>query len=119
MVGAQIAFDTALELCSDKHRRIVLAELAGRQEPTTIEALTDSIIEHNHHEAPASVPADTVTRIQTSLVHSHLPKLATAGLVEYDTESGVVEPTADLYRGDRHLAAILDADPALEPQIEL
>lgn len=118
MVGTQLPFDAALELCADTHRRIVLAELVGREAPITIDALTESIVTHNHHAALASVSDETVTGIRTSLLHSHLPKLAEAGLVEYGPQRGVVVPTADLSRGEPHLAAILDADPALETPLE-
>lgn len=118
MVGTKLPFDAALELCTDTHRRIVLAELADREAPISIDALTESIVTHNHHAALASVSDETATRIRTSLHHSHLPKLAEAGLVEYGPERGVVVPIADLSRGQPHLATILDADPALETPLE-
>ncbi|WP_135851728.1 DUF7344 domain-containing protein [Halorussus salinus] len=53
------------------------------------------------------------TSVETSLVHAHLPKLAAAGVVEYDREAGTVEldgATRDL---DPLLERTRDREPTL------
>ena len=112
MVGT-LELVTALDVCEHKHRRIVLATLTDQQQPVSINDLTDAIVEHNHHTPPSEAADETVTQIQTGLHHVHLPKLAEAGLIEYDPERQVVEPTAQLDRGESHLSAILAVDSEL------
>lgn len=53
----------------------------------TREELVDYVVER----APEPVAADADRRtVALKLHHVHLPKLATAGLIEYDQQSGVV-----------------------------
>lgn len=51
-------------------------------------------------------------RIRTDLVHTHLPKLADRGLIEYDRRSGAIRLTDP---GDR-LVALLEQCRALESE---
>ncbi|MFC3960276.1 DUF7344 domain-containing protein [Halovivax cerinus] len=119
MVGTYNEFDAALELCTDAHRRIVLAELIDHQESLSIDRLVDAIVEHNHHVDPASVSGETTNRIEISLVHAHLPKLADAGFVEYDTDDWQVMPTERFDRTAPAIASILQIDPEFESSFSL
>lgn len=119
MSGDSVVFDELLEQCCDQHRRIVLAVLAGEQRPLTIKDLTKSIIEHNHHLTVPDVPGETLTRIQVRLHHLHVPKLERGGLVDYDPERRVVEPTARFDAVLPEVLPILEADPELGGPIEL
>lgn len=106
-------FDTVLDVCEHKHRRIVLAALAGQQQSISINDLANAIIEHNHHTPPTEAADETVTQIQTALHHVHLPKLSETGFIQYDPERQVVEPTAQVDREKSHLSAILAIDSEL------
>lgn len=112
MVGTS-EFDTLLDVCGHKHRRIVLAALANQEPSISINDLTDEIIKFNHHTAPIDTTDETVVEIQTGLHHVHLPKLGEAGFIQYDPEQQVVEPTAQVGREDSHLSAILAMDSEL------
>lgn len=105
--------DSVLEVCGHKHRRIVLASLDNQQRSPSIDDLTDAIIKHNHHKPPTDLDDETVERIRTGLHHAHLPMLAKAGFIQYDSERQVVKPTAHVGRGVSDLSAILDLDPGL------
>ena len=105
--------DTVLDVCEHKHRRIVLAALADQQQSLSINDLTNAIVKHNHHTPPTEAADEIVTQIQTGLHHIHLPKLAEAGLIQYEPERQVVEPTAQLDRAESHLSAILAIDSEL------
>ncbi|WP_226008051.1 DUF7344 domain-containing protein [Natrinema salinisoli] len=108
-----IPFDTVLDVCGHKHRRIVLATLANQQQSVSKTDLTSAIAKHNHHMPLAETADEIVTQIQTSLQHVHLPKLAEAGFIQYDLEGQVVEPTAQVGREESHLSAILAMDSEL------
>ena len=117
MGSAQCSVDTALELCQNTQRRIVLATLLERQQPATVADLTRAIASHEH-DGQTAVSDETLSRIRIALHHVHLPKVAEAGIVEYDAERGVVEPTATLDRLLPQLSAVLDIDPATEIMID-
>lgn len=118
MVGP-LAFDTELELCRDRHRRIVLAILAAEQRRLTVDDLTKTILKYNHQTTVTEVSGEVLEQVRQSLHHVHLPKLAAAGVVEYDPERHLVEPTEQFDQLQPSLSAILDADPALEEPLEL
>ncbi len=107
--------ETVIDVCRHKHRRIVLAKLANRQQSLSINELTDAITRHNHHMPPTEADDETVKRIQIGLQQVHLPKLANAGFIQYDSELQVVEPTAQVRREESHLSAILAMDSELPP----
>nr|WP_245698915.1 hypothetical protein [Halopelagius longus] len=79
----------------------------------TVDDLTKLIVRHDHPAPLTEVSGEIVTRIKIGLHHAHIPKLEAAGLVEYDSERQLVEPTAEFDRIEPHISAILGADPEL------
>lgn len=112
MVGTP-AFDTILEVCGHKHRRIVIATLANQQQSVSMHDLTRAIVKQTHHTPLTETADETITQIQTGLHHVHLPKLAEAEFIRYDSEEQVVEPTAHVQQDDSTLSTILAMDSAL------
>lgn len=119
MSKGSVALDTVLDLGGDQHRRIVLAVLAHEQRSLTMNDLTKAIAKHNHHAPVREVPKDDLSEVQISLHHVHLPKIEASGLVDYDQDRGVVEPTEQFEQVQPQLSALIDADPALESPVEL
>lgn len=118
MVDGAGEFDDLLDLCSDRHRRIILAELTGRQRTRTIRDLAEAIVKHDHHQDGETAPEETVREIQLSLHHRHLPKLEAGGFVEYDPERRRVEPTERVVKQEAAISSIIDQDPSLEIPFE-
>ena len=114
-----IAFDTVLDLCADQHRRIALGALANEQRSLTVNDLTKAIVKHNHHTPMIEMPKGSLTELQISLHHAHLPKIEASGLIDYDQERGRVEPTAQLEQIQPQISAIIEADSDLESPVEL
>lgn len=106
-------FDAVLEVCQHQHRRTVLGALAESQHPLTLEDLTETILEEDHQTTPTEASDDVLAEIRLSLYHSHLPKLAAEGLIHFDQERHLVEPTADLQRVQPALSTIDAANPSL------
>ena len=97
--------DAALTLVADGQRRRIIRRL--RDDPAdakTLEQLLDDLHETDATQAPASRPDRD--RNSLRLVHSHLPKLAEYGVIEYDRGEDVIR-----YQPDRHVEAVLDALP--------
>lgn len=112
-------FDTVLDLCQDKHRRIILAVLDAHKRTLTVQDLTKSIVKHNHNIPLTEVSAEAVTQINYRLHHLHLPKLEASGVIEYDSESQRVKPTKEFDQLQHPFSAIIDADPDLATSIKL
>jgi len=75
------------EILTHPHRRYVLYHLASNSGAVGIEALAAAV-------ARAESGSDRTTStdaVRIALYHSHLPKLADAGFVTMDRESGAVE----------------------------
>ena len=119
MSDDSIPFDSVLSLCQNQHRRIVLAIFAAEQRPLTLNDLTHTVLKYNHQTPITEISEDVLTEIRLSLYHVHLPNLASEGLITYDPERQLVEPTEQFEQVLPTVSTILDADPALEAPIEL
>lgn len=118
MVGPPMEFDTLLDLCGDEHRRIVLGTFLEEQRALTTRDLSKAIVQYNHHAPLREISGESMTRIRTELHHVHVPKLVAAGLVEYDDDRELVEPTADFQTVAPRLSKILAADPELDTPLD-
>lgn len=84
-----ISTESLLEVVADPRRRMVLHRLQETDETAVdIEELTETIVTDGGRTAGRSLSDES--RALTELRHIHLPKLAEAGLIEYDQRSGAV-----------------------------
>lgn len=114
MDGTPANLDTILDLCSDHHRRIVLAVLLHEGRSLTVNDVTKTIARRSHHASIVDVSEEELKGVRLSLLHTHLPKLAERSLVAYDPERQLVEPTAELEALAPQLSAVLETDPDIE-----
>lgn len=79
-------------LLADERRQLTLQYLAGSVGAVPLGELADGVALRE-----GEYTADHGERVATSLFHTHLPKLAAAGLVDYDRETALVSqrPPAD------------------------
>ena len=71
-------------------RRHVLDVISGQTTPIELEELAIEIAAQEAGATPP--PAEVVTSVKIGLHHARLPKLDDEGLIDYNTESCVVEP---------------------------
>jgi len=74
--------DVVFECLADRRRRAIVAALRDRG-AASLRELADSITD----------PNDRTKQVELELHHRHLPKLADAGLAEYDPDDRRIEPT--------------------------
>lgn len=79
------AIDTALELLCNPTRRELVSYLTTAVGPTTVDDAAA------HLANAGSVPGRSPERIEISLVHSHVPKLADADVVAYDEQTREID----------------------------
>lgn len=114
-----IEFDTVLDLCRARHRRIVLAVLAEERRSLTVNDLSKTVLKHDYQTPVTEVSEEVLAEIRLALYHEHIPKLASVGVIEYDPERQHVVPTAWFDQLQPSLSAIIEADPDLELPVEL
>lgn len=119
MVGDATTFDGVLELCRDQYRRIILAVLASEPRALTLNDLTKTIVKHNHQASITEIANEEINQIQLSLHHLHIPKLEQCGVIEYDPDRQLVEPTAQFDEWEPLISTIVQADPAFDTPVEL
>lgn len=107
-------YETVLEACRDRHCRLALAVLLNEHRPVTLRDITSAIVERDPDIAAKDPPNQTFEQVYLTLYHSHLPKLAANGFIEFDHERQVIEPTPKFDELQPCLSSILDAGPSLD-----
>jgi len=80
-IGDRERIDLSYRLLADVRRRRVLYALQAN-DAIGVDRLAETLVDAGL--------ADSCDRAVASLVHTHLPKLADAGVIEYDRETGVL-----------------------------
>jgi hypothetical protein len=88
--------DQAFDLLGDGTRRRALAALQETDGAMSLDRLAEATACRAEGVTPGEVSADRWERTAASLHHCHLPKLADAGIVEYDLAENQVEPTGEI-----------------------
>jgi hypothetical protein len=70
--------------------------LKGRDEPVELGDVAEQVAAWEYDTDISQVSYDERKRVYTALQQSHLPKMDDVGVVDFDKNRGVVEPTAAL-----------------------
>lgn len=96
-----LSLDETLGLLSNRERRALLAYLREEGDRTvTFDEVVDHLVAQRSERIGEQTDRDHVAR---SLHHVHVPKLAEAGVVEYDTQDRTIR-----YRPDSRLETWLE-----------
>lgn len=110
VVPLSSSLDTVFTLLSNRRRRCVLYLLAQAEEPVELSELARLVGVYEHGgETPAP---DELKRIYSALYNTHVPKLANAGLVEYDDDGDSI--TAQLATTTPVIAQYLEQTARVE-----
>ncbi|SEW18121.1 hypothetical protein SAMN04487945_1973 [Halobacterium jilantaiense] len=85
--------DEVFDVLSSRRRRYALHMLKGRDEAVELGDVAEQVAAWEYGEDVADVSYDERKRVYTALQQSHLPKMDDAGVVSFDKNRGVVEPT--------------------------
>lgn len=78
------------DLLADEHRRHAIAYLATCEESVPISELAAEVATRIADRPQTAISTQRTRSIAIDLHHKHVPKLAEAGVVEYDRECGLV-----------------------------
>ncbi len=82
--------DAVFEVLADADRRIALSYLARTDGPTPVDDVVDAVV---REAAGGDAGVDARGRVAAAFHHNHLPRMADAGLVDYDVERRTVAAT--------------------------
>ena len=86
-----ISRDTLVSAVANEQRRAILASLTRASEHTLgYDALVDRVADLIHDDHTTRASDEHRLRARIVLHHAHLPKLADAGIIEYEAGSGHV-----------------------------
>lgn len=105
VVSSDISVAGLFDLLADERRRYALACLWEHDGAMTMSDLAEDVAALETEEPRTAIEAEMVQTVATSLYHSHVPKLAAAGVVEYDR--------------DRDMVAASNSDESVERVISL
>jgi hypothetical protein len=92
LAGHQLSIDTVCDLLADEQRRLLLQYLHQQTRPCQVQELEDHLMT-KYTEVDGSQSDSERQRITLSLHHVHLPNLADATLVTWDSHDGTVSLT--------------------------
>lgn len=118
MVGTQTETEAILEQCGTERRRRVLETLAAQTRTMTVDELADAVAEGDRDGPRGDGSGGTRSEIRIALHHVHLPSLDQAGLIAYDEEAHLAEPTARFVRGASELSAAGTPGTPLEAALD-
>lgn len=85
--------DTVFELLSSPRRRFILYHLRRHGGEATIDELTTEIAAWENDLPPEELSRQDEKRVYVSLYQTHIPKFEDEGVIEYDSEEGLVRLT--------------------------
>lgn len=85
--------DTAFDLLSNARRRFVLRRLQASDGPVELSDLAEELAAEENDVPSDELSAQQRKRTYVSLYQTHVPKLDEAGVVDYDSETGMIHAT--------------------------
>lgn len=82
--------DDIFDVLSNERRRCTLFYLQQQPEPVELGTVVDHVTAWQYDQPVTALDADERMRVYASLHQVHLPKLDTAGFIDYDSENGTI-----------------------------
>lgn len=98
--------DELFRVLAHPRRRFTLQYLQTVETPLPVDELTTELVAWEDQRTGSDQSRDDRTGIKISLVHSHLPKMADAGVVTYDATRQTVMLADGADKVDAHLQAM-------------
>ena len=99
----RLSRDEVYDILSNARRRFVIYFLRDRREPVELSELSDRVAAWENDVPVEELTDQQVKRVYVSLYQTHIPKLEDTGIVEYDSDSGVVSLTQEVSALDAYL----------------
>lgn len=85
-----LPLETVFDLLAKPRRRETLYYLLDCTHPATVDELTEHVTRREVATRTETVSTEAYERVGEALHRTHLPRLADAGVIDYDAETGLV-----------------------------
>jgi hypothetical protein len=109
--SSELSQDVVFDLLSNPRRRFILSYLRQADGPVDLVDLADQIAAWENDTDVEELTSQQRKRVYVSIYQTHVPKLANAGVVTHDQDSGLVALAGDADEIDRHLQGDEGAEP--------
>ena len=99
----RLSRDEVYDILSNARRRFVIYFLRDRGESVELSELSDRVAAWENDVPVEELTDQQVKRVYVSLYQTHIPKLEETGIVEYDSDSGMVSLTQEVSTLDAYL----------------
>ncbi|MFC4407121.1 DUF7344 domain-containing protein [Haloarchaeobius iranensis] len=82
------------DVLRNQRHRYVLQYLKRKGEPVELGDLATRVASWEYRTPCEEVSSEQRKRVYTTLQQTHLPRMAEAQIIDYDSDSGLIEPTA-------------------------
>jgi len=107
----ELTQDVVFDILSSSRRRYVLFYLRQADEPVELNDLAEHVAAWENELPVEELSDQQRKRVYVSLYQTHIPKLDSIGLVDYDQESGLVELTDRALEIDSYLSVSTSTIP--------
>ena len=108
---SDLSQDIVFDILSSTRRRYVLYYLRTTDGPVRLTDLAEEVAAWENETDRAEITDQERKRVYVSLYQTHIPRLAEAGLVNYDKDSGQIELAEGAVNIDRYLDSADDSYP--------
>ncbi|MFC5277183.1 hypothetical protein ACFPM1_00165 [Halorubrum rubrum] len=105
-VGVDISDDELYDVLANQRRRFAVHLLKREEETMEIGDMAEQIAAWENDVDMAEITGSDRKRVYTALQQSHLPKMDRAGVVDFNKNRGVVEPTDALQNIDLYMDVV-------------
>ena len=107
----ELTQDLVFDILSSPRRRYVLYYLRTVGEPVALNDLAEQVAAWENETEVDELSDQERKRVYVSLYQTHIPKLDSVGIVDYDQQSGMVELTDRVHRIDDYLTETSEPIP--------
>ena len=104
--ATEIPEDVLFDVLSNQRRRFAVHLLKQESETVEIGDMAEQIAAWENEVDTAELTGSERKRVYTALQQSHLPKMDRAGVVEFNKDRGVIEPTPALENVDLYMDVV-------------
>ncbi|GGI94094.1 hypothetical protein GCM10008995_00350 [Halobellus salinus] len=105
-LAAELSEDELFEVLSNRRRRFAMHLLKRESETVEIGDMAEQIAAWENGVDTAELTGSERKRVYTALQQSHLPKMERVGVVEFNKDRGVIEPTPALENVDLYMDVV-------------
>jgi len=99
----ELSQDEVFDILSNSRRRFLLSRLQQADEPKRLMELADEIAAWENDTTVEELTDKESKRVYVSVYQTHVPKLEDAGLITYDSETGLIELSESAREVERYM----------------